>query len=61
VTLAIAVFVYATAMTLANLSVAAFGPWVSPINAFVLIGLDLALRPLERPVRRVVEKRKERR
>lgn len=43
-TLAIAVFVYATAMTLANLSVAAFGPWVSPINAFVLIGLDLALR-----------------
>jgi uncharacterized PurR-regulated membrane protein YhhQ (DUF165 family) len=31
-------------MTLANLSVAAFGPWVSPINAFVLIGLDLALR-----------------
>lgn len=40
---------------------AAFGPWVSPINAFVLIGLDLALRPLERPVRRVVEKRKERR
>jgi len=44
VTVAIAVFVYATAMTLANLSVAAFGPWVSPINAFVLIGLDLALR-----------------
>ena len=39
-----AVLVYALAMTLANLSVAAFGPWVSPINAFVLIGLDLALR-----------------
>ncbi len=39
-----AIFVYAAAMTLANLSVAAFGPWVSPINAFVLIGLDLALR-----------------
>lgn len=39
-----AVLVYASAMTLANLSVAAFGPWVSPINAFVLIGLDLALR-----------------
>lgn len=38
-TVAIAVFVYATAMTLANLSVAAFGPWVSPINAFVLLGL----------------------
>lgn len=31
-------------MTAANLSVAALGPWVSPINAFVLIGLDLALR-----------------
>ena len=43
-TIAIAVFVYAAAMTLANLSVAAWGPWVSPINAFVLIGLDLALR-----------------
>jgi uncharacterized PurR-regulated membrane protein YhhQ (DUF165 family) len=39
-----AVAVYAAAMVLANLSVAAFGPWVSPINAFVLIGLDLALR-----------------
>jgi len=39
-----AIVVYAVAMTLANLSVAAFGPWVSPINAFVLIGLDLALR-----------------
>jgi uncharacterized PurR-regulated membrane protein YhhQ (DUF165 family) len=39
-----AVFIYAAAMTLANLSVAQFGPWVSPINAFVLIGLDLALR-----------------
>ena len=43
-TLSIAVFVYAAAMTLANLSVATWGPWVSPINAFVLIGLDLALR-----------------
>jgi queuosine precursor transporter len=39
-----AIAVYATAMTLANLSIATFGPWVSPINAFVLIGLDLALR-----------------
>ncbi len=39
-----ACFVYAAAMTLANLSIAQFGPWVSPINAFVLIGLDLALR-----------------
>ncbi|MGA1111619.1 MAG: VUT family protein [Ilumatobacteraceae bacterium] len=40
----IAVIVYAIAMTLANLSIATWGPWVSPINAFVLIGLDLALR-----------------
>ncbi len=39
-----ALIIYAAAMTLANLSVAAFGPWVSPINSFVLIGLDLALR-----------------
>lgn len=43
-TLSIAIFIYAAAMTLANLSVAQFGPWVSPINAFALIGLDLALR-----------------
>ena len=42
--LAFAIFAYAAAMTLANLSIAAWGPWVSPINAFVLIGLDLALR-----------------
>ena len=40
----IACVAYAAAMTLANLSVATFGPWVTPINAFVLIGLDLALR-----------------
>lgn len=39
-----AILIYAAAMTLANLSVAHWGPWVSPINAFVLIGLDLALR-----------------
>lgn len=43
-TLSIAIVIYAAAMTLANLSVAHFGPWVSPINAFVLIGLDLSLR-----------------
>jgi uncharacterized PurR-regulated membrane protein YhhQ (DUF165 family) len=42
--LIIAVFIYAAAMTLANLSIATWGPWVSPINALVLIGLDLALR-----------------
>jgi len=39
-----AISAYAAAMTLANLSIAAFGPWISPLNAFVLIGLDLALR-----------------
>ena len=39
-----AILIYAAAMTLANLSVAAFGPAISPVNAFVLIGLDLALR-----------------
>lgn len=42
--LTIAIVIYAAAMTLANLSVAAFGPAISPVNAFVLIGLDLALR-----------------
>jgi uncharacterized PurR-regulated membrane protein YhhQ (DUF165 family) len=40
----IAIFIYAAAIVLANLSVATFGPSVTPINAFVLIGLDLALR-----------------
>ena len=39
-----ALFVYAIAMTLANLSIATFGVWVSPINAFLFIGFDLALR-----------------
>lgn len=38
------VCVYALAMTLANLSITHFGPAVIPLNAFVLIGLDLALR-----------------
>lgn len=42
--LTFAIIVYASAMTVANLTVAAFGPWVSPINAFFLIGMDLALR-----------------
>ena len=45
-TLMIAIIAYAAAMVLANLSVAVLGPWVSPINAFLLIGLDLALRDL---------------
>lgn len=39
-----AICIYAAAMIAANLSVAAFGPAISPVNAFVLIGLDLALR-----------------
>jgi queuosine precursor transporter len=39
-----AIAIYAAAMTLANLSVAAFGPAITPINAFVLIGLDLTMR-----------------
>jgi uncharacterized PurR-regulated membrane protein YhhQ (DUF165 family) len=39
-----AIGIYAIAMTLANLSIAQWGPWVSPINAFLFIGLDLALR-----------------
>jgi uncharacterized PurR-regulated membrane protein YhhQ (DUF165 family) len=38
------VFIYAIALVLANLSISIWGPWVSPINAFVLIGLDLSLR-----------------
>ena len=42
--LTFAILIYAAAMTLANLSIAHFGPWISPLNAFVLIGLDLALR-----------------
>lgn len=42
--LIIAIVIYAAAMTLANLSISHFGPWISPLNAFVLIGLDLALR-----------------
>lgn len=39
-----ALVIYVAAMLVANLSVAHFGPWVSPINAFILIGLDLTLR-----------------
>ena len=39
-----AILIYALAMTAANLLIAHFGPWISPINAFFLIGLDLALR-----------------
>jgi len=42
--LLIAISIYAIAMTIANLLVVQFGPSITPINAFVLIGLDLALR-----------------
>jgi queuosine precursor transporter len=42
--LIVAIVVYAAAMTAANLSIAAFGPWISPVNSFFLIGLDLTLR-----------------
>lgn len=38
------VYIYIASLTLANLLVAWLGPWVSPINAFLLIGLDLTLR-----------------
>lgn len=41
---AIAIVVYAVSIIAANLIVAALGPWVSPINSFFLIGLDLTLR-----------------
>jgi uncharacterized PurR-regulated membrane protein YhhQ (DUF165 family) len=36
--------IYIAALVLANLLVAWLGSWFSPINAFVLIGLDLSLR-----------------
>jgi len=42
--LAIAIAIYASAMVLANLSVAAFGPAISPVNSFLFIGLDLTMR-----------------
>lgn len=38
------VFLYIACMVVANLSIAFFGPWVSPINAFLLIGLDMVVR-----------------
>ncbi len=40
----LAVGIYTAAIIASNLSVAMFGPAITPINAFVLIGLDLALR-----------------
>ena len=38
------VAVYLAAIIGANLSIAHFGPWIAPINSFLLIGLDLSLR-----------------
>ena len=38
------IFIYIVAIVLANMSVWYFGPAVTPINAFLLIGLDLSLR-----------------
>jgi len=40
----IALIIYASSMILANLLVSTFGPSITPINAFLLIGLDLTLR-----------------
>lgn len=38
------VIIYVSAICSANLLVAAFGPSITPINAFVLIALDMTLR-----------------
>lgn len=38
------VLIYISAVVAANLSVAHFGPASTPVNAFLLIGLDLAIR-----------------
>lgn len=40
----IAVFLFAAAIIVANLTVVAFGPWITPFTSFILIGLDLTLR-----------------
>lgn len=40
----LALTAYAAAMIAANLLVAVFGPVITPLNAFVLIGFDLAMR-----------------
>ena len=41
---AVLIGIYVAAMVTANLLVWWLGPWFSPINAFVLIGLDLTMR-----------------
>lgn len=42
--LILAIVIYAGAMLAANWSISTFGPQAAPVNAFLLIGLDLALR-----------------
>ena len=36
--------IYVAAIVAANITVASFGPWFSPINALLLIGMDLSIR-----------------
>lgn len=38
--------IYIAVICVANLLVAHFGPWITPINAFVLVGLDMVLRDI---------------
>lgn len=38
--------IYIAVICAANLLVANFGPWITPINAFVLVGLDMVLRDI---------------
>lgn len=38
------IFIYISCMVVANLLIASFGPWFSPINAFMFIGLDMVIR-----------------
>lgn len=40
----LACVIYVSAIVLANLLVAQYGPWFSLVNSFALIGLDLSLR-----------------
>jgi len=40
----VTIIVYVCAITLANILVWWIGPWWSPINSLILIGLDLSLR-----------------
>jgi queuosine precursor transporter len=42
----LAVILFIAAMAVANLLVAWFGPWISPINAFVFVGLSMVTRDI---------------